>query len=131
MDRLEPSKSSQYDGSRQVGIEFRKCYARWAREGLIDRYLSGLHILDIGFRGGDPNAVPITESAVGIELDYPGYDGTHLPFEDGSQDAVFASAVFEHIPDYREVLGEWYRVLRVGGYILNLRAPQVFVREAG
>jgi SAM-dependent methyltransferase len=114
--------------ARNVSIEFRKCYSRWEREGLIDRYLSGSHILDIGFRGGDPNAVPITESAVGIELDYPGYDGIHLPFGDGSQDAVFASAVFEHIPDYRDVLAEWYRVLRVGGYIL-IFVPHKYLYE--
>ena len=75
-------------------------------------------IIDIGFRGGDPDAVPITESAIGIELGYPGYDGTHLPFPDESQDTVLAAHVLEHIPNYRDVLAEWYRVLRIGGYLV-------------
>jgi len=84
----------------------------------MSRYLSGNAILDIGFRGGDPDAVPITEAATGIELDYPGYDGTHLPFSDESQDAVLAAHVLEHIDNYQEVLREWYRVLRIGGYLV-------------
>jgi hypothetical protein len=82
------------------------------------RYLSGRNILDIGYRGGDPNAVPITETAIGVELDYPGYDGTYLPFPDESQDAVLAAHVLEHIPNWRPVLTDWHRVLRIGGFLV-------------
>ena len=82
------------------------------------RYLSGEHVLDIGYRGGDPNSVPVTEKAIGVELDFPGYDGTRLPFDACTQDAVLASHVLEHVPDYRRVLADWYRVLRVGGYLV-------------
>jgi SAM-dependent methyltransferase len=103
---------------RPIGLSFRKSYARRVADGFMDKYLSGAHILDIGFRGGDPHAVPITESAIGVELDYPGYDGVHLPFADDSQDAVLAAHVLEHIPDYQGALREWYRVLRVGGYLV-------------
>ncbi|MEJ0015404.1 MAG: methyltransferase domain-containing protein [Acetobacteraceae bacterium] len=103
---------------RRVGIEFRKCIARWQRDGLLARFLSGEHILDIGFKGGDPEAVPVTPSAIGIGLDYPGYDGRTLPFEDESQDAIFASAVLEHISDYKQALREWYRVTKIGGHII-------------
>jgi len=115
---LEQKKPNTWNPTRRVGIEFRKARARWERDGLIAKYLSGQNILDLGFRGGDPEAVPITENAIGIEVGYPGYDGTNLPFGDGTQDTVFASAVFEHIPNYREVLREWYRVVKVGGHIL-------------
>jgi SAM-dependent methyltransferase len=111
-------KTIASNGPRRVGIEFRKCIARWERDGLLQRYLSGQHILDIGFRGGDADAVPVTETAIGIGLDYPGYDGTRLPFEDETQDAVFASAVLEHIPNYKQVLADWYRVTKVGGYLI-------------
>jgi SAM-dependent methyltransferase len=118
---MSPSGSAEHShihDPRHVSIEFRKCYERWQRDGLMEKYLSGQHILDIGFRGGDPDAVPVTANAIGIELGYPGYDGTHLPFDDETQDAVFASAVLEHIPNYREVLLEWYRVLKPGGYVI-------------
>ena len=71
---------------RRIGISFRKSYARRVESGFIARYLSKPDIIDIGFRRGDPDAVPITETAIGIEFGYPGYDGTHLPFPDESQD---------------------------------------------
>jgi SAM-dependent methyltransferase len=89
-----------------------------AREGFFGAYLSGSAILDIGFRGGVPDALPVVDHAIGIELDFPGYDGTHLPFQTESQDAVFVSHCLEHIVNYREVLAEWYRVLKVGGYLI-------------
>lgn len=103
---------------RKVGPEASKNYVKRQRERFFENYLSGENILDIGFKGGTPDAVPITESAIGIELDYPGYDGKHLPFPNASQDAVFASHCLEHISDYRSVLSDWYRVLKIGGYLL-------------
>jgi SAM-dependent methyltransferase len=103
---------------RNVGPEARTNYSRRQREGFFEKYLSGKNILDIGYKGRDPDAVPITETAIGIELNYPGYDGKRLPFQDASQDAVFASHVLEHIQDYRSILTDWYRVLRIGGYML-------------
>ena len=103
---------------RRVGIEFRQSYQRRVAEGFIQKYLSGDNILDIGYRGGDPEAVPVTENAIGIDSDYPGYDGVHLPFPDKSQDAVFASHILEHVPEAHPVLVEWDRVLKVGGYLV-------------
>src|SRR5262245_13563378 len=103
---------------RNIGPEAARSYERRVESGFFRKYLSGEHILDIGYRGGDRAAVPIVEQAVGIDLDYPGYDGVHLPFPDESQDTVFSSHCYEHIPDYRVALHEWYRVLRVGGFIV-------------
>lgn len=113
---------------RRIAVSFRKSYARRVREGFMARYLSGERILDVGFRGGDPDAVPITETAVGVELDYPGYDGIHLPFPDGSQDAILAAHVLEHIPNWAEVLADWYRVLRIGGFLV-IMVPHRYLFE--
>lgn len=112
-DRFIDPKST-----RAIGVSFRRSYARRVASGFMQRYFSGDAILDIGYRGGDPNAVPITENAIGVELDYPGYDGRHLPFPDESQDTVLAGHVLEHIPEYRLVLQDWYRVLKVGGFLV-------------
>ncbi|MBV8974812.1 MAG: methyltransferase domain-containing protein [Sinobacteraceae bacterium] len=104
--------------ARPVGIEARKVYWQRLESGFFDRYLSGPHILDVGYRGGRAQAVPIVPHAVGVDLDYPGYDGTRLPFPDSSQDALFVSHCLEHIEDYRASLADWYRVLKTGGYLL-------------
>ena len=103
---------------RTIGVSFRNSYARRVESGFMARYFSGQAILDIGYRGGDPNAEPITEHAIGVELDYPGYDGVHLPFPDDSQDTVLAAHVLEHIVDYKPVLRDWLRVLKLGGHMV-------------
>lgn len=113
---------------RRLGAETLRSHARRITEGFYDRYLSGDHVLDIGYRGGKADAEAVTEKAIGIELDYPGYDGVHLPFEDFSQDAVFASHCLEHIDDWRTILADWFRVLKIGGYLV-IAVPHQFLYE--
>jgi len=97
--------------------------------GFFCDYLSGDVVLDIGYKGGGKEeAVPIFPHAFGIDLDYPGYDGLHLPFDDESVDAVFASHVLEHIPQYHTAIGEWFRVLRQGGFLVCI-VPHQFLYE--
>lgn len=111
-----------------VGEEARKNFSRWLRDGFIEKYLSGQHVLDIGFAGYLEGVTPITPDAIGIDLEYPGYDGKTLPFQDGSQDAVFISHCLEHIEDYRTVLADWFRVLRVGGHMI-ITVPHQYLYE--
>jgi SAM-dependent methyltransferase len=113
---------------RPVGEEARKTLAIKLADGFIERYLSGPHILDIGYKGYLSHAVPIMPQALGVDLDYPGYDGRVLPFADGSQDAVFSSHCLEHVTDYRQAIREWYRVLRAGGYMIIV-VPHQFLYE--
>ena len=128
--------SSEHWG-HSVGEEARKNFQDWIDSGFYETFLAGEKVLDIGFAGYIDDVHPITPSAIGIGLDYPGYDGRTLPFEDGSQDAVFASHCLEHIEDYRASLADWFRVIRVGGYLIitvphqylyerNLRLPSRF-----
>jgi SAM-dependent methyltransferase len=113
---------------RPVGTEASKTIEAKHRSGFVARYLSGANILDIGYRGYLHNAVPIVPQAIGIDLEYPGYDGKTLPFENDSQDAVFSSHCLEHIADYKGALREWYRVLRVGGFMV-IAVPHQFLYE--
>jgi len=116
------------DPQRRVGFESRKAYAARCASGFWHRYLAGQTVLDIGYRGGEADALPIVEGAIGVELGFPGYDGTHLPFDDGSTDAVHASHVLEHVDDPIICLREWFRVLRIGGHLV-LFAPHAFLYE--
>lgn len=116
------------DPSRLVGEESRKTFGLKLKNGFIAKYLSGPNILDIGYKGYLQDVLPITPLAIGVDLDYPGYDGKRLPFPEGSQDAVYASHCLEHIDDFEGALRDWFRVLRVGGYLV-ITVPHKFLYE--
>jgi SAM-dependent methyltransferase len=124
----DPADKDSRAENRLVGTEAAKTIEAKHRSGFVARYLSGANILDIGFRGYFQNAEPIVAQAIGIDLEYPGYDGKTLPFEDNSQDAVFSSHCLEHIADYKGALREWYRVLRVGGFMI-ISVPHQYLYE--
>ena len=118
------------DPNRQVGPEVHKTLAARIDEGFFERFLSGSNVLDIGFRGSDRANLPIVPWAVGVDQDFPGYDGTTLPFEDQSQDAVHSSHCLEHIPNPKGALAEWFRVLRIGGFlVLTVPHQQLYERK--
>lgn len=113
--------------SYSVG-ECNSTYQDKISEGFFDKYMSGDIVLDIGYKGYEANSVPILKNAIGIDFDYPGYDGKKLPFQDGYADAIWASHVLEHIPDYSAALIEWFRVLKIGGYLI-INVPHMFLYE--
>jgi SAM-dependent methyltransferase len=116
---------------RVLGPETARSQKRRIAEGFFARYLSGDAILDIGFRGGRPDAQPVLAHATGVDLDYPGYDGLRLPFADGSQDGVFSSHTLEHVDDYRAVLADWFRVLKVSGHlVISVPHQHLYERKA-
>jgi SAM-dependent methyltransferase len=113
---------------RPVGRESRKGFAAREASGFWRRFLSGKTVLDIGYRGDIPEALPIVEGARGIDLDTAGYDGFNLPYADGAVDAVHSSHVLEHVPDPRATLMEWFRVLRIGGHLVVI-VPHAYLYE--
>jgi ADP-heptose:LPS heptosyltransferase len=113
---------------RRIGEEASKTLALKLDNGFIAKYLSGPAILDIGYKGYIEDVVPVVPQAIGIELDYPGYDGRTLPFPECSQDAVFASHCLEHISDFKNAFRDWFRVLKVGGYLV-IAVPHAFLYE--
>ena len=114
---------------RGPGVE--RLHGIRSREAFTKKYLSGKAVLDIGFRGGAPDASPVVDHAIGVDLDFPGYDGIRLPFPARSQNAVFVSHCLEHIVDYRAALAEWYRILKFGGYlIITVPHQHLYERKA-
>jgi SAM-dependent methyltransferase len=111
-----------------VGEEARKNFGIWLHDGFFQKYLSGEYILDIGFDGYLDNVTPITPRAIGVGINYPGYDGKTLPFPESSQDAVFVSHCLEHIDDYRTVIADWFRVIKVGGHLI-IAVPHQYLYE--
>lgn len=113
---------------RKIGREASKSYSAKVYSGFIRTYLSGAKILDIGYRGGFGEADPIVSQAIGVDFGYPGYDGVHLPFQDNTQDAIYSSHCLEHMQRLGEVIREWLRVVRVGGYIVVV-VPHQYLYE--
>jgi len=105
-------------GDRKVGFESRKSYAAKIASGFFEKYMSGPNVMEIGYRGYEEGNLPIVPQAIGVDVGYPGYEGATFPFADGSFDAIYSSHCFEHIGDWRGVLRDWYRLLKVGGFMV-------------
>lgn len=101
---------------KNVGEESRKSWDYKYCNGFFTKYMSG-NGLDVGGRGYI-GAHAILPSATLVDLDYPGYDGKTLPFEDNSQDYVYNSHTLEHISDYKNAIREWLRVVRKNSYVV-------------
>lgn len=112
---------------RKVGTESSRSYQEKLDNGFFQKYMSG-NGLEIGYAGYTPGIVPILETAIGVDIEYPGYDGRTLPFPDGSQDYVYSSHVLEHIEDYDWAINEWWRVLKIGGHIVIV-VPHQYLYE--
>lgn len=111
--------TSKFPLDYQPPGEAGRCYRRRLQTGFLDRYCSGDLILDVGYSGYDnPEGRCALPGAIGVDLDYPGYDGIRLPFDDGTVDTVFSSHCLEHILYDHAAIRDWYRVLKVGGFIV-------------
>jgi SAM-dependent methyltransferase len=95
------------------------------QSGFFEKYCSGSIILDVGYTGYDnPQRKAALPHALGIDLDFPGYDGRRLPFADRTVDTVFSSHCLEHILYDHAAIRDWYRVLKVGGFIVCMVPSQ-------
>lgn len=97
------------------------------RRFLHFNYLGGSGIT-IGPKGYENSAEVEIPNAIHVDLDYPGYDGLHLPFKDNSQDFVYSSHVLEHIEHSRAAIKEWFRVIKPGGYLFIV-VPHAYLYE--
>ena len=121
---------TKHDRSRRVGEEASKWYLDAIDSGFFDDYLSGDLILDIGSTGYLEGTTTILETAIGVDVDYPGYDGIHLPFSEASVDGIFSSHCLEHIPteNVLEVLRDWMRCLKIDSHMV-ITVPSLYRYE--
>jgi SAM-dependent methyltransferase len=109
------------------GPETEKNHTDRTVSGFYDRYMKGTG-LDVGYRGGLAQAEPVLPGALGVDLDYPGYDGRTLPFEAESVDYVYSSHVLEHVSDWSNFIRECYRVTKLNGFIIII-VPHQYLYE--
>lgn len=112
---------------QRVGQEPKKTWFDKRDSGFFLEYMRG-HGLDVGFKGGSADASPVLESAIGVDLGYPAYDGINLPFASESQDYVYSSHCLEHVLKPFDCLREWLRVVKVGGFVIIV-VPHQYLYE--
>ena len=116
---LNNTITSKFPIDYQPPGEAGRCYAQRVRNGFLDKYCSGDLVLDVGFSGYDnPLLKTSIPGAIGIDLDYPGYDGLHLPFADNSVDTIISSHCLEHILYDYSAIRDWYRTVKIDGFIV-------------
>lgn len=112
---------------RKVGTESSKSYGEKKLNGFFNRYMRGRGI-DLGFAGYSTGAEPILPEAIGVDVDYPGYDGKTLPFESETLDYVYSSHMLEHVDDYIGMIREMFRVTKIGGHVI-ITVPHKYLYE--
>jgi ubiquinone/menaquinone biosynthesis C-methylase UbiE len=72
----------------------------------------------VGIEIGESSRAQCTQiDGVSAKINIHGYDGKHIPYEDGTFDFVYATHVLEHVTDERGFLHEIRRVARSCIYI--------------
>lgn len=66
----------------------------------------------------------------GRTFQFKEFDAQHIPFEDGTFDAVIANFMLYHVPDRSKALREIMRVLEPGGRLLAATVGNNHMREA-
>ncbi len=74
---------------------------------------------DVKWIGLDKEQSPEVDARTRNDGAFCTFDGTRIPFPDGSFDLVFSRQVFEHVSDPRGLLKETGRVIRPGGYFIG------------
>ena len=122
----EPRFPLDYKAPGEAG----RCYRERVLSGFLDQYCSGSIVLDVGYSGYDnPEKLTAMPGATGVDLDYPGYNGVTLPFKAESVDTVFSSHCLEHILEDHRAIRDWYRVLKIGGYIVCMVPSQALYEK--
>ncbi|MEM9828645.1 MAG: class I SAM-dependent methyltransferase [Planctomycetota bacterium] len=102
------------------------CGQGWA-SALVKRYHPDAHVIASDLAVDGPRFAARYAQMLGTEIDERwSFDGRRMPFADQTIDRVFAFAAFHHFGrdgDYREILTEVNRVLRVGGQAVLLYEP--------
>ncbi len=112
---------------RPVSGESKRVHSKRIISGFYEKYMQGSNGLDIGYAGYS-GGLPILPSAIGVDKDFPGYDGIKLPFPDNSQDYTYSSHCLEHISSFTAALQEWFRVIKINGHIV-ITVPHKFLYE--
>lgn len=98
--------------------EAEKNFLSRQKEGFWDAYVRPGPVLDIGYKGHNPNTQPIFPEAIGLDIGTPGYNGRDIPYPDASVGTIHTCHMLEHVADYHHFFRESLRVLMNGGTLI-------------
>lgn len=89
---------------------------------------TGQQALELERRGFDVSAIDLETSDYSGHRVFPviNYDGSTIPFPNGSFDTIFTSHVLEHVADLPRLQSEMKRVLRPGGECLHVLPTHIW-----
>ncbi len=131
MNVQELEKCFPNDHSRQVDATY---YIDWIAERMTE---NAPVVVDLGAGSGssagqilsriprcswigvDIDSSPEVKARKLKDLDFRSYNGTDIPLEDNSVDAIYSRQVFEHVRYPEALLKDIHRVLKPGGYFVG------------
>ena len=97
----------------------RKSYEARRASGFFEKYMGGEVVVDLVWdRPKTAEFRPVLPHAIAVPLGPSGQDFLSLPFERETADTLFSNNCLEHVAPYREAIREWWRVVKIGGYVI-------------
>lgn len=116
-----------------VDISYLNLLRRSEMEDVLPLLPAGGRVLEFGSgtgeqarflaeQGFDVVALDLASSNYAKDRIFPvtDYDGSHIPLEDQSVDAIFSSNVLEHVENFEEISAEFRRVLKPAGIAVHV-----------
>ncbi|WFU12349.1 methyltransferase domain-containing protein (plasmid) [Rhizobium sp. CB3090] len=105
--------------------EISKSYNEKVASGFFEKYFNGGTVLDIDYSNEDnPLGLAIVKHAVRIDWGLPGMSRNSLSYGGESVDTVSSSHLLEMVMHPHSTIQEWFRVLKVGGFLVCFTAHQ-------
>jgi ubiquinone/menaquinone biosynthesis C-methylase UbiE len=123
LDRLIENRRSSYPVIVDVGCGFGRSFKM-----LNDRFRPDRMV------GIDLDSKMIASSSLeakrqGIAIELTSASSSSIPLADQSVDMVFCHQTFHHLVDQHKVLGEFHRVLKLGGVLLFAESTRRFIHS--
>ncbi len=97
----------------------RKSYEARRASGFFEKYMGGEVVVDLVWeRPKTAEFRAVLPHAIAVHLGPSGQACLSLPFERETADTLFSNNCLEHVAPYREAIREWWRVVKIGGYVI-------------
>jgi ubiquinone/menaquinone biosynthesis C-methylase UbiE len=123
LDRLIENRRESYPVIVDVGCGFGRSFKM-----LNDRFRP-IRMVGIDLDSNMIASASLEAKRQGLAIELSNASSSSLPFADQSVDMVFCHQTFHHLVDQHKVLGEFHRVLKLGGLLLFAESTRRFIHS--